>query len=155
VIGVLAGGWLGDRMGGRDRAFYAWIPALAYFLCAPLFALGIASGSATFAFLVFLVPQALSFVWLGPVNAAIQHLVVPAARSSASALFLLFNNLIGLGGGIYVLGALSDVLMPVHGEESLRLSMFYSLALYLLAALLMACAGKHLRRDWVEEQASG
>lgn len=68
----------------------------------------------------------------------------------ASALFLLINNLIGLGGGIYALGSLSQFLAPIYGEEALRYSMLYSLALYALAALLMALAGPSLRRDWVE-----
>ncbi len=151
VIGVLAGGWLGDRLGGRDRAFYAWLPALAYFLGAPLFALGIVSSSPVAAFLLFLLPQALAYVWLGPVLSAVQHLVVPSARSTASALFLLINNLIGLGGGIYALGALSEFLTPIYGEQALRYSMLYSLVLYVLAALLMALAGRSLRRDWVAE----
>jgi MFS family permease len=151
VVGVLAGGWLGDRLGGRDRAFYAWLPALAYLLAAPLFALGIVSSSAVLAFALFLVPQALAYVWLGPVLSAVQHLVVPSARSTASALFLLINNLIGLGGGIYALGALSELLSPIYAEEALRYSMLYSLALYVLAALLMALAGRSLRRDWVAE----
>jgi MFS family permease len=151
VVGVLAGGWLGDRLGGRDRAFYAWVPALAYLLCAPLFAIGIVSSSTVLAFFLFLVPQALSYVWLGPVLSAIQHLVVPSARSTASALFLLINNLIGLGGGIYALGALSEYLSPIYGEEALRYSTLCALILYGLAALLMALAGRSLRRDWVAE----
>jgi len=29
VAGVLLGGFLGDRMGGRDRAYYAWVPAVS------------------------------------------------------------------------------------------------------------------------------
>ncbi len=151
VVGVLAGGWLGDRLGKRDRAFNAWVPALAYVTAAPLFALGISSSSATFAFLLFLIPQALAYIWLGPVLSAVQHLVAPPARSTASALFLLINNLIGLGGGIYALGALSEFLQPIYGEEALRYSMLFALMLYGLAALLMALAGRHLRRDWVAE----
>jgi len=78
----------------------------------------------------------------------VQHLVGPAARATAAALFLLINNLIGLGGGIYALGLLSEALTPVYGTEALRYSMLYALALYLLAALLMALAGPRLRRDW-------
>jgi len=154
VAGVLGGGWLGDRLGGRDRAFYAWLPALAYLLCAPLFALGLAGSSIPLAFLLLVVPQALSFVWLGPVLSAIQHLVVPGARSTASALFLLINNLLGLGGGIYALGALSEALGPLHGADALRWSMLFSLSLYLLAGILMALAGRSLRRDWVPEDGS-
>ncbi len=151
VAGVMAGGMLADRLGGRDRAFYAWLPGLAFFLGAPLFAIGILSSSAQVAFLVFLLPQALAYVWLGPVLSAIQHLVVPSARSTASALFLLINNLIGLGGGIFALGALSDYLAPIYGEEALRYSMLYALGLYAIAAVLMALAGPSLRRDWVSE----
>ena len=151
VAGVLGGGWLGDRLGNRDRAFYAYLPGVAFFLGAPLFALGIISSNAKAAFLLFLVPQALAYIWLGPVLSAVQHLVAPAARSTASALFLLINNLIGLGGGIFVLGAISELLTPIYGAEALRYSMLYSLALYAFAALLMALAGPGLRRDWVEE----
>ncbi|MDE1466485.1 spinster family MFS transporter [Aurantiacibacter sp. D1-12] len=151
VTGVMAGGLLADRLGGRDRAFYSWLPGVGFFLGAPLFAAGISSDNAQLAFILFLLPQALSYIWLGPVLSAIQHLVVPAARSTASALFLLINNLIGLGGGIYALGALSDFLTPFYAEEALRYSMLYALGLYAVAAILMALAGPSLRRDWVAE----
>jgi MFS family permease len=151
IAGVLLGGRLGDRLGRRDRAFYAWVPAAAYLASVPLFALGLTSGSAIAAFALFLVPQALSFVWFGPVNSAVQHLVAPHARSIAAALSLLLINLIGLGGGIYALGAVSDALAATYGEDALLYSMLYSLALYALAGLLMTLAGRFLRRDWVAE----
>ncbi len=155
VAGMLLGGWLGDRLGTRDRAYFAYVPALAFVICVPLFAAGIHSSSARAAFFLFLVPQAMAYVWLGPVLSAVQHLVEPAARSTASALFLLINNLIGLGGGIFALGALSDTLKPVYGSEALRYSMLFALGLYLLAALLMALAGPRLRKDWVADAAAG
>lgn len=151
TAGVLAGGRLADRLGSADRAFYGWVPAAAYVIAVPLYAGGIWTHSVPVAFLLFLLPQALAYVWLGPVTSAVQHLVEPAARATASALFLLINNLIGLGGGIYALGALSKALTPVWGAEALRYSMLIGLALYLLAALLMALAGPALRREWVRE----
>ncbi|MXP45686.1 MFS transporter [Altererythrobacter sediminis] len=151
VVGVLAGGWLGDRVGSRDRAYFGYIPALAFVLGVPFFAAGIMTDSVPLAFALFLLPQALAYIWLGPVLSAVQHLVEPPFRATASALFLLINNLIGLGGGIYALGAFSDWLVPFYGDSALRYSMLYSLALYGLAALLMALAGPHLRRNWVEE----
>lgn len=151
VAGILMGGWLGDRLGARDRAFFGYVPALAYVVAVPLFALAIYSSSVWLAFVLIMVPQALAYVWFGPVLTAVQHLVEPSARSTASALFLLINNLIGLGGGIYALGALSDALAPVYGSEALRYSMLLALVLYLVAALLMAAAGPSLRRDWVED----
>ena len=151
VAGVIAGGLLGDRMGGGDRAYYGYLPGVAFILGAPLFAAGVVSSSATAAFLLFLIPQALVYVWLAPVLTAVQHLVRPEARSTASALFLLINNLIGLGGGIFALGALSKALTPIYGAEALRYSILSSLVLYVVAAGLMALAGPALRRDWVEE----
>ena len=149
--GILAGGKLADRLGQGDRAWYAWLPAIAYVAGAPLWAAGVSSGNLALAFALLLVPQGLSFVWLGPVLTAVQHLVEPAARATASALFLLINNLIGLAAGIYALGALSDALAPQYGEESLRMAILWALALYLVAGALMATAGRSLRRDWVGE----
>ena len=151
TVGVLLGGTLADKLGKADRAFYGWVPAMAYTVAVPLFAAGIWTASVPLAFLLFLVPQALAYVWLGPVTSAIQHLVDPPARATASALFLLINNLIGLGGGIYALGALSTALTPVYGSEALRMSMLFALVLYLVAATLMALAGPFLRREWVDE----
>lgn len=151
TVGVLMGGALADRLGKGDRAFYGRVPAMAFVAAVPLFAGGIWTSSVTLAFLLFLVPQALAYVWLGPVTSAVQHLVEPPARATASALFLLINNLIGLGGGIYALGALSTALAPHYGSEALRFSMLFALVLYLVAATLMALAGPWLRKEWVSE----
>ena len=150
VAGVLLGGILGDRLGAKDRGAYAKLPAIAFVIAVPLFAAGILSSSVAAAFLCFLIPQALAYVWLAPVITAIQHLVPPHMRATASASFLLINNLIGLGGGSFVLGALSDQLTPIYGEEALRYSMLCGLVLYLVAAVLMWLAARPLRRDWVD-----
>ncbi|WP_170001953.1 spinster family MFS transporter [Pseudopontixanthobacter vadosimaris] len=148
--GVLAGGWLGDRMGGRDRAAYARVPAIAFVLAVPLFAAGLMTTSVPLALALFLVPQALAYVWLGPVLSAVQHLVPATMRATASASFLFINNLIGLGFGSLILGAVSDAMTAEYGAEALRYSMIGALGFYLLAALLMALAAKHLREDWVD-----
>lgn len=149
VVGVLAGGWLGDWMGSRDKAGYVRVPAIAYLLAVPFFAAGVLSSSVTAAFLLFLLPQALSYVWLGPVLSAIQHLVPPQMRATASASFLFINNLIGIGLGTMILGAMSDALTASYGAEALRYAILAALSFYLLAALLMALAAKSLRQDWV------
>lgn len=150
VPGILLGGILGDRFGDRDRAIYARAPAIAFFVAVPLFAAGIMSGSTIAAFLFLLVPQALVYLWLAPVVTAVQHLVPAHMRATASASFLLINNLIGLGAGSFVLGAVSDGLTAKYGDEALRYAMLGGLSLYLLAGLLMWLASKPLRADWVE-----
>ncbi|MEO7169691.1 MAG: MFS transporter [Sphingomonas sp.] len=149
VPGVLLGGMVGDKFGTKDQAAYARAPAIAFVIAVPLFAAGILSSSVTAAFLFFLVPQALAYVWLAPVITAVQHLVPPHMRATASASFLFINNLIGLGAGSFALGALSDGLTKRLGDEALRYSMLIGLVLYLIAALLMWLAAKPLRKDWV------
>jgi len=149
VAGVLLGGFLGDALGGRDKAFYAWVPAVSYIVGMPLFVIGVLSDSVGFAFALFLIPQALVYVWLGPVLTAVQHLVPGHMRASAAASFLLINNLVGLGLGSWAVGSLSDALTPAYGDEALRYAIVAALGFYLLAGLFMALAGKALRKDWV------
>ena len=150
IAGVLGGGFIGDRLGAKDRANYARFPALAFLLAVPLFAAGILSSSVGAAFALFLIPQALAYIWLGPVITAVQHLVPAHMRATASASFLLINNLVGIGGGTFVLGAMSDALTQSYGDQALRYSMLIALGFYLLAALLMWLGAKHLRYDWVD-----
>ncbi|RSV37265.1 MFS transporter [Sphingomonas sp. ABOLE] len=151
VAGILLGGWLGDRLGTRDRKWYALAPAICYVLGLPLFVAGVLAQSWQTAFLLFLVPQALVYVWLGPVLTAVQHLVPPQMRATASASFLLINNLIGLGLGSWVIGLLSQQLTPAYGAaDGLRYAIAAGLGLYLVAGILMALASRRLAADWVE-----
>jgi MFS family permease len=56
----------------------------------------------------------------GPLFAATQTLVPPHMRAMSIAVVLFFSNLIGLGLGPLAVGALSDALRPLWGDESLR-----------------------------------
>ncbi|MFC7332902.1 spinster family MFS transporter [Rhodocista pekingensis] len=148
IVGVWLGGWLGDRLGAANRGAYAAVPAASFLLAAPFYAAGLLSPSLTVSFVLFLIPQALALTWLGPVLSAVQHLVPPAMRTTASAVFLFVNNLIGIGFGIWFLGWMSDRLAAVYGDDSLRWSILYGLGFYILAALLMLLASRRLARDW-------
>jgi len=150
VPGVLLGGWLGDRAGRSGKAGYARVPAIAFLLAVPLFAAGMLSHSSAAAFALFLVPQGLAYMWLGPVLTAVQHLVPAPMRATASASFLLINNLIGVGFGAMTIGALSDALTPAFGDGALRIALLGSLVFYLIAGLLMFIAAPRLARDWVD-----
>lgn len=148
--GMLLGGWLADRLGQADRGAYARLPALAFLVTAPLFAAGILSTDPVAAFLFLLLPNGLNILWLGPVTTAVQHLVPPPMRATAAASFLLINNLIGLGLGPTLMGAVADLLAHRFGAASLQVSTLVALGFYLLAALLMLLAIRPLRRDWVD-----
>jgi MFS family permease len=148
LAGIWAGGWLGDRFGHGHKAQYARIPAFAFLATIPFYILAILSPTLTISFLVLLVPTALGLVWLGPVISAIQHVVRPDMRATASAIFLFINNLIGIGLGTYAIGALSDSLVAQFGDDSLRYSILAGTGFYVLAALFFFKAAPRLEKDW-------
>jgi len=53
----------------------------------------------------------------------------------AGALLLLVMNLVGLGLGPTLLGAVSDALKPAHPEHSLQLAFYTLVPFYVLAVL--------------------
>ncbi|PZQ61470.1 MAG: MFS transporter [Phenylobacterium zucineum] len=150
VLGVWLGGVLGDRLGKASPAAYLLIPACAFLIALPCFVLAVQAKALWLTFILFLIPTGLNLVWLGPVITAVQHLVTPAQRSTASACFLFVNNLIGLGLGTWYFGAVSDALTPRFGGEALRYAIYSGLGFYLVSAALFAIASRGLKRDWVE-----
>ncbi|HEY8592333.1 MAG TPA: MFS transporter [Sphingomicrobium sp.] len=153
TVGVFMGGWLADRLGRRDRRWYAWLPAIAWLITAPLYAAGLMTENLTVVWALLLVPNALNILWLGPITTAVQHLVEQPMRATASGAFLLINNLVGLGAGPLLIGAISDSLRATYGADSLRIAALAVLAFYLVAAALLYLAGKRLRGDWIDERA--
>lgn len=148
TLGILAGGFLGDRLGKAKKAAHAKVPAIAFLLTFPFYIGAVMSNSIALATALFMVPTALGLVWLGPVLSAFQHLVRPSMRATASSIFLLVNNLLGIGVGIYVLGQLSTLLEPTFGEESLRYSILIGSLLYIVAAGFFLLASRRLDAEW-------
>jgi MFS family permease len=153
TTGVFMGGWLADRLGQSDRRWYGRLPAIAWLITAPTFAIGLMSPDPWLAWPLLLIPNALNILWLGPVSTAVQHLVTQPMRSTASASFLLINNLIGLGVGPTLIGALSELFKERYGTEALRYATVSVLGFYLVAAILMLLAVRRMREDWVEDHA--
>lgn len=147
ALGTWLGGWLGDRIGPSRPGGYALIPAVCFVVTAPILALGLFAPNLATAWILFTVGQMLALAWLGPVITAIQHIVVPSMRATASASFLFINNLIGIAFGIYFFGWFSDAMKAAHGEDSLKFSILYGLGFYLLAALFYLFAATRLRDD--------
>ena len=148
MLGIWLGGWLGDRLGGARPGAYALVPGIAFLLAAPLYLVALNNESLWLGLLLYIIPYMLSLAWLGPVINAVQHLVPPAMRATASASMLLINNLIGIGFGTFIFGFLSDELKPIYGEDALRMSIYYGLGFYLVAGVLMLGAAATLKRDW-------
>lgn len=147
--GVFAGGWLADRLGSADRGWFAKLPAIAWLISIPAWAIGLFAPNLWIAWPLLLVGNAVNILWLSPVTTSVQHLVPRAMRSTASASFLLINNLIGLGLGPWLIGRLSDALKASHGADALRDSAAACLAFYFLAAILALLSVRSLKACWV------
>ena len=147
AAGTWLGGWLGDRAGPSRPGAYALIPAVCFLIAAPVFALGLFAPNLWIGWALFAIGQMLALAWLGPVITAVQHIVLPSMRATASASFLFINNLIGIAFGIYFFGWFSDAMKAAHGEDSLQYSILYGLVFYLLAALFYLFAAQRLRAD--------
>ncbi len=148
MVGIWLGGVLADRLGAKRRRMHAILPAAAFIATVPFFAGAVTSSSLVLSFVLFVVPTALGLVWLGPVISAVQQVVPPNMRSTASAVFLFVNNLIGLGAGTLVLGHLSDALAARFGADSLRYAILSGTSLYLVAAAIFLLSARRLERDW-------
>lgn len=165
LLGIWLGGMIADKLSRRGKGAYPLTPAVAFMISAPLFiaamnspwiiGLVLPGGGTHFqqlalAFFIFLLPTGLNLAWLGPVTAAVQHLAPAPMRSTASAVFLLLNNLLGIAVGFYYFGWMSDLLAPRFGDESLRWAIYTGMGFYVLAAALLVAASRTLKRDWVD-----
>ncbi len=165
LAGIWGGGAIADKLAKKGKGAYPLTPAIAFLISAPCFILAMNSpwliglvlpggGSSTqqltLAFLIFLIPTGLNLAWLGPITAAVQHIAPAPMRSTASAIFLLINNLLGLAVGFYYFGWMSDMLAPRFGDESLRWAIYTGMGFYLMASALLFGASRTLKRDWID-----
>lgn len=147
MAGIWFGGVAGDRLGNAHPRGYALVPAIAFTITLPAYLVAFSTQSLLVPALLLVIPTALSLMWLGPVVTAITRLVPPEMRATSSALFLFINNLVGLGLGTILIGAISDALTGRFGDEALRYSAMVTVCLYALAAVLMLLASRRLQRD--------
>ncbi len=121
--GFFLGGYIADHLGRTDHRRALRFIGLTVFLTAIPYAVMFLSGSWQLALLFFAIPALTANVYLAPVLSQVQGLVSLRMRAMASAVALLIINVIGLGLGPLLTGALSDLLAARFGEESMRYSL--------------------------------
>lgn len=124
-IGTFGWGYLCDRFGQKDKRWYMWLPALAIALGIIPIVLSFAATDVRFALIMSLFPSAFTTGYLGATLAVFHGAVELRMRATASALFFLVINIIGLGLGPTVVGGVSDALAPGYGGESIRYAMLW------------------------------
>jgi predicted MFS family arabinose efflux permease len=147
--GMIAGGYIMDRIRRRDERWAMWMPAIAALLSIPALLIALMLANAYAAIGTYALAYFLSVLWVAPAFAVIQAIVHPAMRVTATAGQLFVTNLIGLGLGPQVVGLLSDLFAPA-GTNSLRYAMMicalaplFPAVFYMLAARSMKTSGIH------------
>lgn len=146
-MGALAGGWLADRLAQKDQRWNAWVIAVAKAFAAPLVLGFYLSDDFTWALVFYLPATVLGAFYLGPSFAMVQSLAPLHMRSTVSAIMLFILNLIALGLGPLAVGALSDLLNPAYGTQSLRYALMLTSLLNLWAAYHYLVAGRSFAKE--------
>jgi MFS family permease len=139
-LGTVAGGFLGDaarRMHPGGRLYLVMLSAL---LGSASLVLMMTTSDVNIYYLGLGLTSFLGIMWLGPVAASSQDLVLPRMRGVATAVFFLGTNIIGLGLGPYVVGLISD------GTGDLRFAMLSVLFLLPVTLSLLFYAARTLPR---------
>lgn len=147
ALGAFAGGYLSDRLSLRDPRWALWVPGAATVIVVPFAAAAILSRDFTTSLLLYVLPLALGYMYLGPTLATTHALVAPRMRALASAVLFFIINLIGLGFGPTVTGMISDALSPRYGVDALRYAIVATFCVNAWSALHYYLASRHLRHE--------
>ncbi len=153
IPGMLLGGWLADRLSPRDQRWFLWLPTLAAIVAAPFSVLFLFAPDPWLAIVFYLPHSLLSLTYSAPVYAMTQAVVRVRARALAVALHLLVVNLLGLGLGPLVVGALNDYFRESYGEMAIRYTMLFAVAANVAACVFYLLSARTVREDIARAQA--
>lgn len=152
ALGIWCGGWVSDRLGAKDLSKWMIAPAISSLITIPVYVLSVAVPQASIALVLMGLNAFLSNIWLGPVFSTAQSVVPPHMRATASAVLLLFFNLVGFGLGPLAVGAASDFFNSSLGlgpEEGIRWALAVSSLFGIAAYACFWRARKTIHEDTV------
>ena len=147
VIGTLVSGWLVDRLGQKDRRWFAWVPAIAFALSIPFWFGLIWAPTWQLAMLFLLGPMLMNQSYLAPALTVAQNAVAPAQRTMTGAILLFVLNLVGLGVGPVYVGWIADQMEPAHGEQALAYGFAAVIPFVVLTVIAHLAASVSIARD--------
>ncbi len=154
TAGTIFGGWAADRLyasGYRDaKVRFGVVVSLAWLPFGLLFPL---MPTAQLAIALYIPSAFIAATHFGVQAAAVQEIMPNTLRGQASAIFLFFNSLIGLGLGPGALGIATDYLFQDEMKVNYSI-MLVGGAAHLMAAAVLFLGMKHYRKtvselkDW-------
>ncbi|WP_129778323.1 spinster family MFS transporter [Peristeroidobacter soli] len=147
IVGTVLGGFVTDRLSKRNIAWLSWWPALGLVLCWPLYEGMLLAPS----FAIALTFAGLAGIMLNaavPAMFACLHAICGSARRAmAVAVVFFFANLLGLGLGPVLAGAMSDAFSAVYGPVGIRYALLIVFVLLLPCAWLLVKSARHVATD--------
>lgn len=116
-LGTLLGGMMADWAGRRRAYWYALLPALGLLIAMPTYIIAFTRDAWMAGIWWMLIPGLFHYAYIGPTLGTMHNLAEPRMRAMATALFFVIVNLIGLGLGPYVTGALIDAAVERRFEQ--------------------------------------
>ncbi len=147
IIGTLASGWLADKLGKKDRRWFAWIPAIAFTLSIPFWFGLIWAPTWQIAMLFLLGPMLMNQAYLAPALTVAQNAVPPAQRTMTGAILLFILNIVGLGVGPVYVGWIADRMEPAHGDQALAYGFAGVIPFVVLTVIAHLAAARSIARD--------
>jgi MFS family permease len=147
IVGTVVSGWLADKLGQKDRRWFAWIPAIAFALSIPFWFGILWAPTWQIAMLFLLGPMLMNQAYLAPALTVAQNAVAPAQRTMTGAILLFVLNLVGLGVGPVYVGWIADRMEPAHGEQALAYGYAAVIPFVVLTVVAHLAASVSISRD--------
>jgi len=153
-LGLILGGWVGNRLLPRDLRWGLRLPILGMCLSTAAWIGALLVPSLTVALNLLFVAGCVGGLVVAPLLATVSALVSPHARALSLALMGLLSAVIGSGLGPMAIGLLSDQLRGPFGTQSLRYALALMTSLILWGVLHLHLASKHLSDELEDRPAS-
>jgi MFS family permease len=147
IVGTVVSGWLVDKLGHKDRRWFAWVPAIAFTLSIPFWFGMLWAPTWQLAMLFLLGPMLMNQAYLAPALTVAQNAVAPAQRTMTGAILLFVLNLVGLGVGPVYVGWIADKMEPAHGDQALAYGYAGVIPFVVLTVVAHLVAGASIARD--------
>ena len=162
ALGLLAGGWLGDKMSARRRNGRLLLAAVSMAIAAPCIfgALSQPKGAVIAFMLLMAIGTMTMFVYYATVYAAIQDVIEPRLRGTAVAIYFCAMYVLGASLGPVGTGILSDHFARRAMQETgatemseaykaigLHSAMYVIPVLALLASAVLFAASRSVQKD--------
>jgi predicted MFS family arabinose efflux permease len=169
AIGLLVGGWLGDRMSAKRRDGRLLLAACSMAIAAPsiFFAVNQPKGSIAAFMALMAIGTMTMFVYYATVYAAIQDVIEPRLRGTAVAIYFCAMYVLGASLGSLGLGMLSDhfahramtaagaaAMTEAFKASGLHSAMYIIPVLAVLASLVLFAASRTVEGDIRKQQSA-